>query len=120
MKWLAENFAVEGEQSDMAGALDGDRQLALVSGAGACLAARADFAIVGHIAAQHFDLFVVDRCTFVGAELTLTWASEKTGPSALGVIFVNRLVTHKYTPWDELHPQRMLSRLALHAEKQSI
>ena len=72
----------------MAGALDSDSQLALVSGAGACLAARADFAIVGDKAAQYFNLLVVDGRTLVGAELALTRAGEKAGPSALALVII--------------------------------
>lgn len=53
----------------MASALDGYRQLALVSGAGTGLAPWTDFAIFGDEAAKHIDLFVIDADILVCAEL---------------------------------------------------
>lgn len=53
----------------MAGALDFLRQLALVLGARAGLAARADLALFGDEAAQQLGVFVVDVCAFFNAEL---------------------------------------------------
>ena len=57
-----------GQQGDVAGALEGDRQLALVPGAGAGLAARLDLGALGQVAAEAVDLLVVDLDGLVGAE----------------------------------------------------
>lgn len=52
----------------MSGALDGDAEAALVSGAGACLAARFDLAALGEVAAQARHVLVVDILHAVYAE----------------------------------------------------
>ena len=57
-----------GQQRHVAGPLEGDRQLALVRGAGAGLAARLDLGALGEVAAEAVDLLVVDRDRLVGAE----------------------------------------------------
>ena len=57
-----------GQQRHVAGPLEGDRQLALVRGAGAGLAARLDLGALGEVAAEAVDLLVVDRDGLVGAE----------------------------------------------------
>src|SRR5688500_12035767 len=56
------------EQGHVAGALQGDRQLALVAGAGAGLAARLDLGPLREVAAEAVDLLVVDERGLVGAE----------------------------------------------------
>jgi len=53
----------------MTSAFDRGRQLTLVFGAGAGLAAWADFAIFGYEAAQKIGLFIVDYSIFVSTEL---------------------------------------------------
>ena len=53
----------------MAGALDFLRQLALVLGARAGLAARTDLALFGDETAQQFGVLVIDICAFFNAEL---------------------------------------------------
>src|SRR6478672_10054407 len=57
-----------GQQGDVPGTLEGDRQLALVTGAGAGLAARLDLGALGQVAAEAVDLLVVDLRGLVGAE----------------------------------------------------
>jgi len=57
------------QECQVAGALDRPGELSLVSGAGAGLAARADFAFFGDEAAQGFRLFVIDHLIMVGAKL---------------------------------------------------
>jgi len=52
----------------VAGALDGDRQRALVSCARAELAARLDLAALGKVAAHARDVLVIDFINVVGAE----------------------------------------------------
>ena len=52
----------------MAGALERDRQLALVAGAGAGLAPRLDLGPLGQVAAEAVDLLVVDLDGLVGTE----------------------------------------------------
>src|SRR3990170_3884618 len=56
------------QQSDDAGALERHRQLALVLGAGARLAARLDLRALGQVAAEAVDLLVIDLVRLVGAE----------------------------------------------------
>ena len=56
------------EQGDVAGALERDRQLALVAGAGAGLASRLDLGPLRQVAAEAVDLLVVDLDGLVGAE----------------------------------------------------
>src|SRR4029077_13321682 len=57
-----------GQQGDVPGTLEGDRQLTLVTGAGAGLAARLDLGALGQVAAEAVDLLVVDLRGLVGAE----------------------------------------------------
>ena len=56
------------KERDVAGALEGDRELALVAGAGAGLAARLDLGALREVAAEAVDLLVVDLDRLVGAE----------------------------------------------------
>ncbi len=53
----------------MAGALDFLRQLALVFGARAGLAARTNLTLFGDEAAQQFGVFIIDDCALFHAEL---------------------------------------------------
>src|SRR5512138_2947510 len=66
---LFEAPARVGQQGDVPGALDRAGQHALVPGACAGLAPRADLAFVGDEAPQHIGLLVVDADSLVGAEL---------------------------------------------------
>ncbi len=71
----------------MTRALDGDRQRALVAGAGAKLAARLDLATLGEVAAHARDVLVIDLADVVGAErANLTTRAEAataaTAPAA--------------------------------------
>ena len=54
----------------MAGLFDSSGYRALMSGAGAGLAARTDRAIFGHVFPQQICLFVVNRQSFICTELT--------------------------------------------------
>ena len=56
------------QQRDVAGALEGHGQRALVLGAGARLAARLDLGALREVAAEAVDLLVVDAVRLVGAE----------------------------------------------------
>src|SRR5688500_9845334 len=56
------------QQGYVAGALEGDGQLALVPRAGAGLAARLDLGPLGQVAAEAIDLLVIDERGLVGAE----------------------------------------------------
>lgn len=94
---LAQNFAAEGKQRQMAGALDSASQSALVLGAGAGLAARADLAVVGDEPPQSIGLLVIDGCVLVSAELTFTRPGEETPSTALAFIR-KTLVAHVLTP----------------------
>src|SRR5262245_4484936 len=56
------------EQGDVTGALECNRQLALVAGAGPRLATRLDLGSLREVAAEAVDLLVVDLHRLVGAE----------------------------------------------------
>jgi hypothetical protein len=56
------------KERDVSGALEGDRQLALVAGARAGLASRLDLRSLGQVTAEAVDLLVVDLNGLVGAE----------------------------------------------------
>src|SRR3954469_25678168 len=58
-----------GQQAELAGALDCDRELLLVPTAGASDACRADLALLAHRAAQRSEVLVVDDIDLVAAEL---------------------------------------------------
>src|SRR3954451_22766813 len=58
-----------GQQAELAGALDRDRELLLVPTAGASYASRADLALLAHRAAQRAEVLVVDDIDLVAAEL---------------------------------------------------
>src|SRR5215470_5940844 len=58
------------EEGDVSGALERDRQLALVAGARAGLPARLDLGPLGQVATEAVDLLVVDLDGLVGAERT--------------------------------------------------
>src|SRR5215207_2865202 len=66
---VADVLRGEGQQGQVAGALEGGAQGALVLGAGARLAARLDLAAVGDVAAQAGRFLVVDQGDLVHAEL---------------------------------------------------
>jgi len=65
---LVKRSSDEGKQGDLACLLDRGGYHTLVAGAGAGLAARADFAILGDVAAQQVGFFIVDCQGFVRAE----------------------------------------------------
>jgi len=67
----------------VASALDFLRELALVFGARAGLAARTDLALFGDEAAQQFGIFVIDDCALFNAELTNFRARNESPGSAL-------------------------------------
>lgn len=98
---LAQDFPRVGEQGDMAGALDSPRQLALVLGACAGLAAWADLSILRYIPPQDFSLLVIDVCVLVCAELALARVGEKTARAAGLTFILIILVTHSLTPYCE-------------------
>ena len=64
------------QQGDVAGPLEGHRQLALVAGAGPRLATRLDLRSLREVAAEAVDLLVVDQDGLVGAEGTDLAASS--------------------------------------------
>jgi hypothetical protein len=85
----------------MAGALDGDRQCALMFGASTGLSARSDLAVIGDVTAQHFNLLVIDGGILVRAELALAWASEKPPLTWAALAFIIKsLIAHVLTPRD--------------------
>lgn len=90
---LAQNFAGERQQGNVARSLDGLGEGALVPGAGARLAPGADFAVIGYEPAQYFHLFIVDGGIFVHAELAFARAGEKT-PAASLLLTTCGLVAH--------------------------
>jgi hypothetical protein len=66
---LAPALVDVGQQRQLAGALDGARDLHLVAPAGARDPARADLALLGDELAQRGDVLVVDLLDLVAAEL---------------------------------------------------
>ena len=90
---LAQNFAGERQQGQVAGALDGAGQLALVFGAGPRLTAGADLAIIAHEAAQNFGLLVVNPGAAVSAELAHARLGVETPRAAtdigLGIVIIH-------------------------------
>ncbi len=72
----------------MAGALDSDGNGALVFGAGASLAARADFTIFQNVSAQHFCVLIVDDSRTVGAELAHARRHKVTATAAVALVGV--------------------------------
>ena len=77
----------------MPGALYGAGQLTLVPGANPCLAARADFAFVGHITTQNLDQLVVNPGVLIRAEGALARPGKK--PPASGLVIISRwLIAH--------------------------
>ena len=98
---LAQDFPRVGEQGDMPGALDGARQLTLVLGARAGLAARPDLSVLRNIAPQDFSLLVIDVCVLICAELALAWVREETARAASLAFILKILVTHSLTPYCE-------------------
>jgi hypothetical protein len=81
-------FARKGQQGQMAGALYGGCDRALVLGAGAGLSPRADLAIVGDIAAQDFRQFVVNHCVVIGTKLANARLVEETLAIIVRMAFV--------------------------------
>jgi len=67
---LFQVFACEGEQSNMTGLLHGCRHNALMSGAGASLAAWADLAIFSDIFPEQVSFFVINDQCFICTKLT--------------------------------------------------
>jgi hypothetical protein len=85
---LAQDFSGKGKQSDVSGTFDCFRDLALVFGAGAGLATRADFTVFEDQSFQFVDVLVIDFDAFIGTETTV-----------LGTVIAIRLIcTHVYTP----------------------
>src|SRR5829696_9507455 len=71
-----------GQQGELAGALDGRRDLVLVPAAGARDAARADLAAIRHVLLQGRDVLVVDLVDLVTAVPTRL-AAAGAGPALL-------------------------------------
>jgi hypothetical protein len=69
----------------MTGALDSDRQLALVFGTCAGLATGAYFAIFGDVAPQQFSLLIVNGDAVIRAELADAWLGIKPPWTLLGL-----------------------------------
>lgn len=63
-------FACEGEQGNVTGLFDCRGDDALVPCAGACLAARSDFAVLSDVLPEQVCFFVVNRQGLICAELT--------------------------------------------------
>ena len=84
----------EGKERQVARAFDGGGQLALVLGAGARLAAWANFAIFGHKAAQHVALLIINTGIFVGAELADLWPGGITPVTTRLLVLIDIIVTH--------------------------
>jgi hypothetical protein len=74
----------EREQRDVAGALDGHGQRALVPGACPQLAARLDLAALTDVASQASDVLVVHMLDVVGAERTHLAAWRESATAAAG------------------------------------
>lgn len=67
----------EGQQGDLTGLFDSTGQHALMSGAGASLAAWADLAFISDQAFEHINFFIVNGDGLVSAKLTGLRAGEK-------------------------------------------
>jgi hypothetical protein len=83
-KGLAEIFSGlcnVGQQGQVASTLDSNRQLALVTGASACLAAWSDFAFFGYKPAEDINLCVIDRNILICTELA-NLGARYVAPSA--------------------------------------
>jgi hypothetical protein len=93
----------ERQQTNMAGALDRTSQVALVLGAGTCLAARADFAFFSNKASKDIRLLVIDGHIFICAELTKFWAGVITSFTALFHIIIISLITF-HTTFTPIYP----------------
>lgn len=74
----------------MAGTFDGIRQRALVTRAGAGLAARSDLAIFNNKATQEVKILVIDIIHFFRAELAEFWTGDKSSASR----FKSRVFCH--------------------------
>ncbi len=109
---LAERFASIGQQSNVTSSLDCHRQLALVAGTRAGLAAWANLAVVRDEAAQRIHQFIVDHGIFIRAELALAGAAEKAPSAHTTLLFrVNWLITHRRTPLFVLLRKQELFRI---------
>jgi len=93
MRSLSQHFAGVRQECNMAGAFNRPSHFALVFGADAGLATRANLSLVRHIAAQHIDLFVIDFGILISAEGAFAWAREKTTASSL-IIISHWLIAH--------------------------
>ena len=62
----------------MSSAFNGSRYLALVFGAGACLAPGADLTLVSHKSLYQADILVVDYDFLISAELAFAWTGIKS------------------------------------------
>src|SRR5690554_5196421 len=67
------------DQREVAGALDRERQLALVARLGAGDAARHDLAVLGEVLAQGVEILVIDLLDTLGGELAELAAAEELG-----------------------------------------
>ena len=67
-----------GQQGDLTGALDGDRQLALMGCAGAGSTAGQDLAALGNVAAELGGILEIDARSLVDAEVTYLLALART------------------------------------------
>ena len=76
-------FTDEGEECQLPGTLDGGSQRALVTGTGACLAARPDFTFFSRKTTQHVGLFVINLNVLIGAELADLRSSYVPTPHGL-------------------------------------
>jgi hypothetical protein len=72
--FVVEGPAYEGKQGDLTGAFDRPSQLALMPGAGAGLAARANFPLLSDETAQYVSLFVINCHVSICTKLADFWA----------------------------------------------
>ena len=73
------------QESQMAGALNCSRYLALVFGAGSCLPARTDLSVFTDVTAEQLCIYIIDDDIMVGAELADARLRIETPSAALGI-----------------------------------
>jgi hypothetical protein len=81
---IVQRPAAEGQESHMTSLFNSRRDHALVFGACAGLAARADFSLFGYIFAKQVGLFVIDNQCLIRAKLTKFGFGKKPAVTAAG------------------------------------
>jgi hypothetical protein len=89
-------FVNEGQEGNLAGALHGSGQFALVFRAGTSLTPWTNFALFGHITAQHITMLVIDFQVLIRAEGADLWARKITSIARPAAFFSTVSVVHEY------------------------